>query len=143
MKGWKTRCFTGRRFHHYRRMGTANRSALGALFDYGGKDYFLGGSPLWQVCRAGYRLTKPPVIVGGLALLGGYCLAALRRAERPVGLDLIRFHRGEQMRKLSRIAASAVKLKRIEKFYSDGRREQLNADSTAHVEGSGWTSPVE
>src|SRR5579872_5556007 len=39
MKGWKTRNYPDRRFQHHRAMGTANRSKLGAMFDYGKKDY--------------------------------------------------------------------------------------------------------
>ena len=68
MKGWKTRNFPDRWFHHHRTMGTAERSPVGAMFDYGKKDFFLGGSPLWQVFRVGYRMTKKPLVVGGLAL---------------------------------------------------------------------------
>src|SRR5882724_3159420 len=39
MKGWKTQNYPERRFHHHREMGTAERSKLGAMFDYGKKDY--------------------------------------------------------------------------------------------------------
>ena len=32
-------------------MGTAERSEFAALFSYGEKDYYLGGSPIWQLFR--------------------------------------------------------------------------------------------
>jgi glycosyltransferase involved in cell wall biosynthesis len=116
MKGWKTRNFPDRRFHHHRVMGTAERSALGAMFDYGKKDYFLGGSPTWQICRVLYRMTKRPLVLGGLALLSGYSWAALTRVERPVSRELMRFHRREQMTKLRRIVGSLIRFKQIDKF---------------------------
>jgi biofilm PGA synthesis N-glycosyltransferase PgaC len=116
MKGWKTRNFPDRRFHHHRPMGTAERSAVGAMFDYGKKDYFLGGAPLWQVCRVLYRMTKRPRVIGGLALACGYLWAALSRMERPVTPELMRFHRREQREKLRRIISAVVRLRRIDKF---------------------------
>src|SRR5258705_128105 len=73
MKGWKTRSFQEKRFHHYRSLGTAERGQLAALFSYGEKDYYLGGSPVWQLFRVCYRRAKRPFIIGGLALLPGYC----------------------------------------------------------------------
>jgi glycosyltransferase involved in cell wall biosynthesis len=117
MKGWKTCNFIERRFHHHRLMGTAQRGALGAAFDYGEKDYFLGRSPIWQLCRCGYRMTKRPFLLGGLALLTGYSWAALRRMDRAVGPDVMAFHRREQMAKLKHILGSMIRLRRVEKFY--------------------------
>src|SRR4029453_1057200 len=117
MKGWKTRNFPERRFRHHRRMGTAERGAVGAMFFYGEKDYYLGGSFTWQLFRVAYRMTKRPVFVGGLALLSGFCWAALRRVERPVAGDLMQFHRREQLTKLKGILGSLIKFKKIEKFY--------------------------
>lgn len=116
MKGWKTRNYPERRFHHYRKMGTAERSQLGAMFDYGKKDYFLGGSPVWELFRGGYQMTKRPIFFGGMALLSGYCWAALTRVERPVSQELMRFHRREQMKKLRMILGSLIRLKRVEKY---------------------------
>jgi hypothetical protein len=97
-------------------MGTAERSALGAMFDYGKKDYFLGGSPIWEVFRVGYRMTKKPLVFGGLALLLGYCSAALQGIERPVSPELMRFHRAEQMAKLRQILGSLIKFRKVNKF---------------------------
>ena len=116
MKGWKTRNYLERRFHHHRTMGTAERSGLAAMFDYGKKDYFLGGSPIWELFRVGYRMTKRPIIFGGIALLFGYCSAALERVERPVSGELMRFHRREQMAKLGQILGSLVRFRKMDKF---------------------------
>jgi|SRR5438093_3232986 len=116
MKGWKTRSFSEKRFHHYRTLGTAGRGPLHALFSYGEKDYYLGGSPVWQLFRVAYRIAKRPVLLGGLALLSGYIWAALRRVERAVSPELMRFHRHEQMRKLRAIFRTLLRFKKIDKF---------------------------
>jgi hypothetical protein len=92
------------------------------MFDYGKKDYFLGGSPIWQLFRVAYRMTKKPVFAGGLALLAGYCWAALRRTKRPVSSELMQFHRREQMKKLKAILGSIIMFKKIEKFYVGAER---------------------
>ena len=116
MKGWRTRNYLERRFHHHRIMGTAQRSELGANFDYGKKDYFLGGSPVWELFRAGYRMTKKPRFFAGIALLFGYCSAAMQRVERPVSAELMLFHRREQMAKLRQILGSLIRLRKVDKF---------------------------
>ncbi len=116
MKGWKTRNYPDRRYHHSRLMGTAEKGPLGASFDYGKKDYFLGGSPVWELFRVGYRMTRKPVLLGGVALLLGYCMAAVRRMDRPVSRDLMRFHRKEQMNKLRTIIGSMIRLRKVQKY---------------------------
>ena len=100
MKGWETRTFTEMTCLHHRSMGTGNGSQLGGYFRHGQKDYYLGGHPLWQVCRCAYQMTRFPYLVGGLSLLAGYGWAALRGAQRPISGELIRFHRAEQMARL-------------------------------------------
>ena len=114
MKGWRTRSFPERRFHHYRALGTAERSNWAASFSYGEKDYYLGGSPLWQLFRVAYRTTKKPL--DGMALLAGYSWAAARRIKRPVSRELMRFHRSEQMNKLRVIFQALLRLKKVENF---------------------------
>lgn len=116
MLGWKTRNFAERRFYHHRKMGTAQRSPVGSMFDYGMKDYYLGGSPLWQLFRVAYRLGKKPYVLGGCALLAGYGWAALKRTKRPVSAELVRFHRREQILKLKAILGAMIRFNRVEKF---------------------------
>lgn len=103
MKGWTTRSFAEREFNHHRTMGTAGTSELGARFHYGKKDYFLGGHPMWQLFRSTFQMAKKPYVVGGLALLAGYFSCWIRRVERPVSAELMRFHRGEQMARLKQM----------------------------------------
>ena len=114
MKGWRTRSFPEKRFHHHRALGTAGKNSWAAGFSYGEKDYCLGGSPLWQLFRVAYRTTKQPM--DGLALLFGYCWAAIRRVKRPVTLDLMRFHRHEQMKKLRAIFSTLLRFEKVNSF---------------------------
>ena len=116
MKGWKVRSFPEKRFHHHRTLGTAERGHLRALFSYGEKDYYLGGSPVWELFRVIYRMTKRPVLLGGLALFSGYVWAALCRTKRAVNPELMQFHRQEQMRKLGAIFRTVLGLKRWTAF---------------------------
>jgi len=122
MKGWKTKSFSEKRFHHYRSLGTAGRSGVAAKFSYGEKDYYLGGSPLWQLFRVAYRMTKRPILIDGLALLSGYCWAAIRRVERSVTPELMRFHRGEQMKKLRAILRAIFTFKKVDNFSLETER---------------------
>jgi glycosyltransferase involved in cell wall biosynthesis len=116
MIGWKTRSFRERSFFHHRRLGTAERGRLASAFSYGVKDYYLGGHPLWELFRTVYRMSKRPYLLEGFAMGLGYTLACLRRIDRAVSNDLMRFHRGEQMRKLRTIVRSVLTLKRIDSF---------------------------
>jgi glycosyltransferase involved in cell wall biosynthesis len=124
MLGWKVRAFPDRRFRHHRTLGTAQRGEVAALFSYGEKDYYLGGSPVWQLFRVAYRMAKRPYVVGGLALGAGYTWAALRRVRRPVSPALMAFHRRDQMRKLRAVGRRLITLRRIDAFSpdSEGRR---------------------
>jgi biofilm PGA synthesis N-glycosyltransferase PgaC len=124
MQGWRVRSFPEKRFHHHRSMGTAEKGKLSALFAYGQKDYYLGGSPIWQLFRVAFRITKKPVVTGGLALLFGYSWAALRRVKRPVSNELMRFHRREQMKKLGAVLRSLSKLKRANNFSLKTARQE-------------------
>jgi glycosyltransferase involved in cell wall biosynthesis len=116
MKNWKTRSFAEKRIYHHRPIGTAERNELSAMYARGQKDYYLGGSPIWQLFRAGYRMTKKPVVVGGASLLLGYCSAAIRQIKRPVSPELMRFHRREQMKKLRTILGALLRLKKVDNF---------------------------
>jgi glycosyltransferase involved in cell wall biosynthesis len=116
MMGWKTESFRERWFFHYRRLGTADRGVVASSFAYGKKDYYLGGHPIWEACRVAYRLTKPPYVIGGLALGAGYFWAWIKRSPRPVSSNLMAFHRREQLATLRAILSSLMKLRRVDNF---------------------------
>ncbi len=100
MKGWKTRTFTERVCRHHRAMGTASSGKLGAWYNLGKQDYYLGGHLLWQVFRSCLQMRSKPYVLGGVALLAGFIWGVVTRANRPIGRDLIAFHQREQMQRL-------------------------------------------
>jgi len=116
MRGWKTRSFREKSFFHYRHLGTAERSKLASSFSYGEKDYYLGNHPVWELFRVAYRMSKRPYLVDGLALGLGYASAGVRRIDRAVSDELMRFHRREEMRKLKAILKSVLAFKRVDNF---------------------------
>jgi glycosyltransferase involved in cell wall biosynthesis len=100
MHGWKTRRFAEKVYVHHRHTGTAEQSILLAKFKDGAKDYSVGSSPLWELFRAVYQMSKRPLIVGSLMEASGYVWALMRRLDRPVSRELVEFHRREQMCRL-------------------------------------------
>ena len=100
MKGWKTRTFTEKVCYHHRKIGTGDSKSIGAWFRHGRKDYFLGGHPLWQLFRMFYQMSNRPYVIGGFLLFAGYVWATIRRVERPVSEELMKFQRKEQMNRL-------------------------------------------
>jgi glycosyltransferase involved in cell wall biosynthesis len=102
MKGWQTRTFTEKVCYHHRKLGVGSGSPgkLKTRFHYGCKAYLVGGHPLWEFLRGVFQMRQKPVVLGGLWFIGGYFCAALRRSERAVPLDLMQFHRAEQMARL-------------------------------------------
>jgi glycosyltransferase involved in cell wall biosynthesis len=116
MKSWKTRSFREKSFFHHRHLGTAERSTWAAAFSYGEKDYYLGGHPVWELFRVGFRMAKRPYLIQGVALGLGYGWAAVRKRKRPIPKELVVFHRREQMRKLGAILKSLLKFRQIDKF---------------------------
>jgi biofilm PGA synthesis N-glycosyltransferase PgaC len=125
MKGWKVRSFPEKRFRHHRSLGTAGRSSFAANFSYGEKDYYLGGSPIWELFRVIYRMAKPPFFIEGFALFLGYCWAALRRVRRPVSPELMRFHRQDQMKKLKAVFRRLVAFKKVDSFSLTTKKADL------------------
>jgi glycosyltransferase involved in cell wall biosynthesis len=116
MKGWTTRSFKEKHFFHYRSLGTAQSSPLASTFNYGKKDYYLGGHPLWEILRILYRMTKKPYILDGVSLMAGYVWAFLTRMERPVTKELMAFHRKEQMEKLKFILKTLFRFRSIDNY---------------------------
>ncbi len=103
MKGWRTRTFTEKVCVHHRKMGSASGNSLAAWYRRGREDYILGGHPVWELSRVAYQVKSRPFLLAAVCLLSGYAWAAIRRVKRPVSKELLRFHRAEQMRRLSKV----------------------------------------
>jgi poly-beta-1,6-N-acetyl-D-glucosamine synthase len=99
MKGWQTRTFTDKVYHHHRVMSTATQRRWMVPFKGGRTDYVLGCHPMWEVFRCMYQTTRPPVVIGGGLRLAGFIWAAIT-SEKQVPPEFIHFRRKEQMRRL-------------------------------------------
>lgn len=110
MKGWKTRTFTEKVCFHHRKIGTGSgtNNPYRTRFHYGQKAYYVGGHPLWEISRGVFQMRNKPLLLGGLMHIAGYCWSALRRVERPVPGELIKFHRQEQLLRLKRLSRAAA-----------------------------------
>lgn len=104
LKGWQTRTFTEKVCFHHRKLGTGTgvQGVLRMRFHYGRKAYYVGGHPLWELSRGVFAMRRRPLVLGGLWFIAGYSWAAIRRLPRPVSLELMTFHRAEQMARLRR-----------------------------------------
>ena len=114
MKGWQTRSFQEKNYFHHRPSGTAGSNMLAAAFQYGRKDYVMGGHPLWEIFRMMYRMTKRPLFLGGIAFMLGYVTAFAIRIPRAISPELMKFHRQEQMTKLKGIIMNVLRFKSID-----------------------------
>jgi glycosyltransferase involved in cell wall biosynthesis len=112
MKGWQTRTFPEKFCIHHRTINSAKHGGIGARFAFGEKDYSIGRHPLWQIFRAFYQMTRPPLFFGGALLLAGYFWAMMTRVERPLSPELIRFQRQEQMQRLKEFFARKLLLRK-------------------------------
>jgi hypothetical protein len=81
-------------------MGTGNTSEIMTWFGQGGKDYFLGNHPLWEIFRTGYQMSKKPLILGGTLLIAGYAWRGITTKKRPIPDELVEFIRKEQINRL-------------------------------------------
>ena len=105
MRGWRTRTFPEKMFIHHRQMSSAMHSGLAVPFRGGRKDYILGNHPVWEFFRCIYQAARPPVLIGGGLRFAGFVWAMLCRTDRHLPVELIRFTRQEQLRRLSKLLA--------------------------------------
>jgi len=103
MKGWRTKTFTEMVSVHHRKMGSAEHGTCASWYRTGIKDYTIGGHPLWELARVGIQSLRAPFVVRGLALGAGYFGAMVRRVDRPVPVEIQKFHRQEQMDRLKKL----------------------------------------
>ena len=59
-------------FIHLRPMGSSDKSTLTGRIRHGFGQYFMGTGLLYMMVSAIYRMSRPPLIIGGLAMLWGY-----------------------------------------------------------------------
>ncbi len=70
------------RFDHLRPMGTSHKGWWTGRVRYGFGQYFTGTSVPYMLASALYRMTRPPLVVGGIAMLTGYFGSMLQGKPR-------------------------------------------------------------
>ena len=84
------------RFVHLRPMGSSHKGFVTGRLRHGFGQYFMGTSPVYMTASAAYRMTRPPLVVGGLAMWLGYVKSMLERAPRYGDDEFRRFLRHYQ-----------------------------------------------
>jgi len=84
------------RFIHLRPMGSSQSGILTGRARHGFGQYFMGTSPFYMLVSAIYRMTRPPYLVGGVAMLYGYLKAFFQNVMRYDDLEFRKFLRRYQ-----------------------------------------------
>jgi len=84
MNGWIA-CSWGDpdiRFIHLRPMGSSHHGIFTGRMRHGFGQYFMGTSLAYMTASAIYRMTRPPILIGGLGMWLGFVKAMLTRQPR-------------------------------------------------------------
>ncbi|MEM9881647.1 MAG: glycosyltransferase [Planctomycetota bacterium] len=110
MTGWAARSWDDEalRFLHLRPMGSSHKGIFTGRMRHGFGQWFMGTSLPYMAASAAFRMTRPPVVVGGLAMLAGYLKAMLTGQPRYDDPAFRRFLRRYQWAALLRGKAAAT-----------------------------------
>lgn len=70
------------RFIHLRPMGSSQQSIWTGRMRHGYGQYYMGTGPLYMTASAAYRMTRPPLVVGGIGMWWGYIKSLVKRLPR-------------------------------------------------------------
>lgn len=98
MNGWVACSYNDPelRFLHLRPMGSSHKGIFTGRMRHGFGQWFMGTGPAYMTASALFRMTRPPVVLGGLAMWWGYMKAMLTRQPRYDDLEFRRFLRKYQ-----------------------------------------------
>jgi poly-beta-1,6-N-acetyl-D-glucosamine synthase len=96
------------RFIHLRAMGSSHKGIFTGRMRHGFGQYFMGTGLAYMTASALFRMTRPPLIVGGAAMWWGYVKAMLSGAERYDDPEFRGFLRAYQWSCLFRGKAAAT-----------------------------------
>jgi biofilm PGA synthesis N-glycosyltransferase PgaC len=89
------------RFQHLRPMGTSHKSWWTGRVRHGIGQYYMGTGPLYMLASATYRTTRPPIVLGGIAMLWGYFRSLITHKPRYPDAEFRNFLRKYQWRCLA------------------------------------------
>jgi hypothetical protein len=84
------------RFEHLRPMGTSHKNWWTGRVRHGVGQWFMGTGPSYMLASAVFRMTRPPLLVGGIAMLWGYIRSAMQGRPRYGNAEFRRFLRTYQ-----------------------------------------------
>jgi glycosyltransferase involved in cell wall biosynthesis len=96
------------RFVHQRPAGRSYQSWWAARSRAGFGQYFIGTTPVYLLASAAYRMTRPPRVIGGIALLFGYFKSMIKQTPRYGDDEFRRFLRRYQWACLLKGKAAAT-----------------------------------
>ena len=101
-RGWVVRSWDepDLQFHHLRPMGASDNNILTGRARHGFGQYFMRSDPLYFSATAVFRMTRPPYVIGGLAMLYGYARAWWSGARQLDDPELCNFIRAYQRQAL-------------------------------------------
>lgn len=97
------------RFIHLRAMGSSHKGILTGRQRHGFGQWFMGTGLAYMTASALFRLTRPPVLIGGLAMWWGYVKSMLSGVKRYPDPAFRRFLRSYQWSCLFRGKAQATR----------------------------------
>ena len=106
MHGWQVESFPEFPVYHYRPTGTATSSMIKGNLRKGIQHYVIGYHPLFHLASCAFRMRNYPPVVGALSNLAGYTWAAVKRYEKAVPDDVVRYLRREQRGRLRSLLRS-------------------------------------
>jgi len=96
------------RFVHLRPMGTSHKNWWTGRVRHGFGQYFMGTNPVYMLASGLYRMTRPPLLLGGVAMLHGYFKSMIKRNPRYGDDEFRRFLHSYQWACLIKGKASAT-----------------------------------
>jgi glycosyltransferase involved in cell wall biosynthesis len=103
MKGWEVKSFPEIKIIHHRRTGSVNHNVFQYNFNRGYIDYTLGYHPLYALIVSMARMKKKPYMIGGLVKFCGYLFCLVKKIDRPVSEEFVRYQYKEQIKRLKSI----------------------------------------
>ncbi|MEM7515568.1 MAG: glycosyltransferase [Planctomycetota bacterium] len=110
MLGWKAGSSDdpALRFVHLRPMGSSHKGILTGRARHGFGQYFMGTGIAYMAASAVFRMSRKPVVIGGLAMFWGYLRSMLTRQPRYGDAAFRRFLRSYQWAALFKGKAKAT-----------------------------------
>ena len=122
MKGWKTRSFSRKTFSPLPSIrDRPTKSNQGHISPMAKRTIILATLRSGNCAGSATGWPSRHMSLREMALMSGFCWAALRRTQRPISRELMRFHRAEQMIKLKMIFGSLIQFKNPDNFRLETR----------------------